>query len=474
MSDALLDVAERCPGKTKSPKWTGPKPIHEGLRNSPDMRVDPDIYINLGPGSRYQFSNPEDVVEWSRIGEESSYLHDGSCGMLQATLKRAPEEEEKIKQMLIDLSEQLGPGVLAALDRAYTTTKDPDPHEDNAHRFEKILNILCTCKSGRHRAEVGAWLIRAVFEALFDVEVVVIRRHHLRSGPHDNRGPCGCAQNFCHLIKKEDRPAFGRLSSELRDECRRWIRWLAQKHPNLRDTFKLGGPDCPEICRMPSYMHARPLRREHQQRANPNIEITSEGSTDIFDSDRTAASSVCDESGVSPTVAEGPMDAIEEASSLSLLHGDPVRDDTGVQDYNLIQVLTGGVFYNHHARAYQGHPSVTRKNLKPEQLTELNRFSWKHEHGWELPLTFLGKGNHQATWAVHKRWVVKLDFWQCKQDQPNIHQPHGRPVVPGESTRDMIVRWSAKYPFLPRSIASSRNPYVHFQERGAYTRWMST
>ena len=70
------------------------------------------------------------------------------------------------------------------------------------------------------------------FIAILDIEVVVFRRHHLRAGPHDDRGPCGCAQNLCQVVRHHSQ-GFAAISEKLRDEAGQRILGKAQAYANL-------------------------------------------------------------------------------------------------------------------------------------------------------------------------------------------------------------------------------------------------
>ena len=75
MTDDMLDLAEGCPGKTRDP-WSGPKKTLPGLNEGPAMKVDPDIYINVGPGPKFAVTNPQEAREWKECGEFCSHKHD--------------------------------------------------------------------------------------------------------------------------------------------------------------------------------------------------------------------------------------------------------------------------------------------------------------------------------------------------------------------------------------------------------------
>ena len=60
MTDEMLDIAEGCAGKIGD-TWGGPQKVLPGLNEGHAMLVDPDIYINGGPGSKYSFPNPQEA-----------------------------------------------------------------------------------------------------------------------------------------------------------------------------------------------------------------------------------------------------------------------------------------------------------------------------------------------------------------------------------------------------------------------------
>ena len=123
-----------------------------------------------------------------------------------------------------------------------------------------------------------------------------------------------------------------------------------------------------------------------------------------------------------------------------------------------------GDWFDEAAGRPNGAPGVSRKQVT--DFTLLNRHSWRSPGGLVNRLQYLGKGNHQATWALNQLWVLKYDLWECKQAGPSFPQ---KAPAQEPSRRDQAVEWANAFPFLPKAFHSVANPYVHFQERGVYT-----
>jgi hypothetical protein len=77
----------------------------------------------------------------------------------------------------------------------------------------------------------AGWLQDA-FRTFEDVGEVEIRRHHLRAGPHDSRGRCGCHINDCSAFRAHERERGNRVSIEYRIEARKIALSLAASAMN--------------------------------------------------------------------------------------------------------------------------------------------------------------------------------------------------------------------------------------------------
>ena len=77
----------------------------------------------------------------------------------------------------------------------------------------------------------AGWLQDA-FRTFVDVGEVEIRRHHLRAGPHDSRGRCGCHINDCSAFRAHERERGNRVSIEYRIEARKIALSLAASAMN--------------------------------------------------------------------------------------------------------------------------------------------------------------------------------------------------------------------------------------------------
>ena len=63
------------------------------------------------------------------------------------------------------------------------------------------------------------WLDQG-FATFLDVGSVEVVRHHLRAGPHDSRGRCGCHLGRCDLFQYRERDKANKISIEYREEAR--------------------------------------------------------------------------------------------------------------------------------------------------------------------------------------------------------------------------------------------------------------
>ena len=91
------------------------------------------------------------------------------------------------------------------------------------------LHVLVTCLKSRHRAEMKAGWMSQAFRTFLDVGGVEIIRHHLRAGPHDSRGRCGCHIDNCSAFRPNERQRAIKISTEYREEACRTALMLAAK-----------------------------------------------------------------------------------------------------------------------------------------------------------------------------------------------------------------------------------------------------
>ena len=82
------------------------------------------------------------------------------------------------------------------------------------------LHVLVSCAKGRHRAQMSSEWSGQGFATFLDVGSVEFVRHHLRSGPHDPRGRCGCHLGYCNVFPQHDRARANRISDEFREKAR--------------------------------------------------------------------------------------------------------------------------------------------------------------------------------------------------------------------------------------------------------------
>ena len=67
------------------------------------------------------------------------------------------------------------------------------------------LHVLVSCRKSRHRAEMFSEWADDAFTTFLDVGSVEVVKHHLRSGPHDPRGRCGCPLDNCGAFRERDK-----------------------------------------------------------------------------------------------------------------------------------------------------------------------------------------------------------------------------------------------------------------------------
>ena len=77
------------------------------------------------------------------------------------------------------------------------------------------LHIWITCNQGRHRSVALARCIRQFIKEQVTPHVAMVF-HHLRAGPHDDRGPCGCATQDCALYRRT--PELNEKAAQRREE----------------------------------------------------------------------------------------------------------------------------------------------------------------------------------------------------------------------------------------------------------------
>ena len=64
-------------------------------------------------------------------------------------------------------------------------------------------------------------------ETFLDVGSVEFVRHHLRPGPHDSRGRCGCYLGYCSVFPQRDRERANQIGVEYREKARATALYLA-------------------------------------------------------------------------------------------------------------------------------------------------------------------------------------------------------------------------------------------------------
>ena len=203
----LLQYLQKVPGLSGR-RWSPGKLILDSV--SGDVYADFDICLNLAHGTSYVLRDPADGGPRGLIqGENISAHHDGGNGYIQ--FEFIERYEERLKTMCLKLLEQLGHGGRAsALERARQEGRSDKP----------VLHLVVMCNKGRHRAEGVATFLERALEVLWnDVGVVVRRRHHLRPGPHDDRGRCGCHIGNCALDARGSRTVRGRMSRNLAEKA---------------------------------------------------------------------------------------------------------------------------------------------------------------------------------------------------------------------------------------------------------------
>ena len=118
-------------------------------------------------------------------------MHDGSNGMLASALWKG--SAQRFGEAFRDLQAQLQQALVLAVERALVR------RADGCQGLE--LHIWSTCNQGRHRSVCFARCLRECLATQVTQHVVVLY-HHLRAGPHDDRGPCGCSDERCSLYAR--------------------------------------------------------------------------------------------------------------------------------------------------------------------------------------------------------------------------------------------------------------------------------
>ena len=150
--------------------------------------ADMDAFLLLTEPSPYTLRDPAGRNHNPHIlGEYIIPQHDGACGFFQ--YETIEKFSDRLGEMCEDLQRQLDRGALkSARQRARHEMRESRP----------VLHLAVACAASRHRAEmVRDWLSGALPVLFSDVSMVVARRHHLRPGPHDPRGRCGCHLGRC-------------------------------------------------------------------------------------------------------------------------------------------------------------------------------------------------------------------------------------------------------------------------------------
>ena len=89
------------------------------------------------------------------------------------------------------------------------------------------LHFLVSCRAGRHRAQMSSEWAGQGFETFLDAGSVEFVRHHLRPGPHDSRGRCGCHLGYCSVFPQRDRARANQICVEYREKARATALYLA-------------------------------------------------------------------------------------------------------------------------------------------------------------------------------------------------------------------------------------------------------
>ena len=155
------------------------------------------VGIPMGFDAHFNFSEDfpitDPVDSEGATGIKIQKRHDGANGVMQYEQLRSDDNCYMIKTVWFRLLQALPAATRAARRRAKRQGKEMSPE----------LHVLVSCRKSRHRAEMLACWMGEAFGTFLDVGKVVIVRHHLRAGPHDDRGRCGCHTGTCILFAKE-------------------------------------------------------------------------------------------------------------------------------------------------------------------------------------------------------------------------------------------------------------------------------
>jgi hypothetical protein len=186
--------------------------------------LDFDAYLHVGRGSPFEFQDPEELPDDFEFYVRVSKQHDGSCGFMQ---KRQLRDENNKKLFVKAWKELVSQFPAASTNARFRASRQHRPGRPELH-------IGISCQQGRHRAEMMSGWSQSILETFADVGEVVIRRHHLRAGPHDDRGPCGCRLDNCPVFRRLDQMRAGELGVKLRDQARAVARSLAAQASDVR------------------------------------------------------------------------------------------------------------------------------------------------------------------------------------------------------------------------------------------------
>ena len=128
----------------------------------------------------------ESVKVKDRRLEKANRPHDGSNGHILSLLWAG--SSGLFLEAFGDLLEQLPEALEAAVGRANA--------DGSLVKGKLVLHVWLTCKQGPHRSPAWALCVERFLRDYVTRQVTVVL-HHLRSGPHDSRGPCARPCNSC-------------------------------------------------------------------------------------------------------------------------------------------------------------------------------------------------------------------------------------------------------------------------------------
>ena len=172
--------------------------------------------MHVGDGE-FKLTDPVDST--GITGVECRRTHDGSCGMMQFEQLESERNRVILGNAWKDILSQLPDAAAHARRRAERQGRDHQPE----------LHLLVSCLKSRHRAEMTSGWAQQAFRPFLDVADVEIRRHHLRPGPHESRGRCGCHIDDCKAFRPHERLGAIKISAEYREETCRTALMLAAK-----------------------------------------------------------------------------------------------------------------------------------------------------------------------------------------------------------------------------------------------------